>query len=159
MSRGISTVDPARLTRAPVPARVKYRYRLDGFDRAWSAPTGTSEAGYSNLRPGPYRFRVMASGADGLWNGLEAAIPLEIEPMFWQTWLFYLAVTLACGLLFPVSIYYRMRLLTQQLNLRFEERMAERTRVAQELHDTLLQGFVSASMHCGRGPRPRAAVS
>jgi hypothetical protein len=57
----------------------------DGLDHTWSAPTASTEAGYSNLRPGLYRFRVMANGADGLWNGVEAAAPLEIEPMFWQT--------------------------------------------------------------------------
>lgn len=185
---GIYVVDPARLTRRPVPAtvhiqtvsaggslvnmahavripaisqriifsytglslsapeRVKYRYMLDGLDRAWSAPTATTEAGYSNLRPGPYRFRVIASAADGQWDGAEAALPFEIEPMFWQTWWFFVAVTLACGLAIYALYRYRMHQLTWQLNLRFEERLAERARVAQELHDTLLQGFLSASM-------------
>ena len=128
------------------PDRVQYRYMLDGFDRAWSAPTSITEAGYSNLHPGPYRFRVIASNAAGLWNGVEASTALEIEPMYWQTWWFSVSAALS-GVLAIAGLYrYRMRQLTRQLSLRFEDRLAERTRIAQELHDTLLQGFLSASM-------------
>src|SRR4029450_9869496 len=54
------------------PERVQFRYRLDGFDRDWSAPTATRQAVYTNLGPGDYRFRVLASNGDGLWNGDEA---------------------------------------------------------------------------------------
>ena len=188
MTRGISVVDPSRLTHNPVPVivhiltvsvdgspvdlkrvikipsssqriiftyrglslsapeRVEYRYMLDGLDRTWSEPTATNEAGYSNLRPHAYLFRVAASDSDGLWNSVEATIPVVIEPMLWQTWWFNVASGLACVLAIVALIRYRMLQLTRQLNLRFEERLAERTRIAQELHDTLLQGFVSASM-------------
>jgi signal transduction histidine kinase len=67
-------------------------------------------------------------------------------PHFWQTWWFRLSLVLAG--LFAILTYYRWRLhqLSKQLHLRFEERLAERTRIAQDLHDTLLQGFLSASM-------------
>jgi hypothetical protein len=65
---------------------------LDGLDRAWSAPTAATEAGYSNLPPRAYRFRVIASNADGVWNGAEATLPLDVEPMFWQTLWFYVAM-------------------------------------------------------------------
>jgi signal transduction histidine kinase len=129
-----------------VPERVRFRYRLDGFDHDWSEPVKTREAIYTNLGPGEYRFRVVASNADGAWNSAEAAINFEIEPVFWQTWWFRISGVLACA--FAILGIYRFRLhqLTRQLNLRFEERLAERTRIAQELHDTLLQGFLSASM-------------
>jgi signal transduction histidine kinase/ligand-binding sensor domain-containing protein len=128
------------------PERLKYRYRLDGLDHEWSAPTANTEAGYSNLHVGSYRFRVTAGNADGLWSTAEAAVALDVEPMLWQTWWFDAAVVLAC-LLFILGFYrYRMRQLTSHLNLRFEERLMERTRIAQELHDTLLQGVLSASM-------------
>jgi signal transduction histidine kinase len=81
-----------------------------------------------------------------LWSGEEATFAFSVDPVFWRTWWFRLGVVLACaccGL-----ILYRLRLiqLTNQLNLRFEERLSERTRIAQDLHDTLLQGFLSASM-------------
>jgi signal transduction histidine kinase/ligand-binding sensor domain-containing protein len=129
-----------------VPGRVRFRYMLDGFDRGWSEPVATREAAYTNLNPGSYRFRVIASNPDGVWNSAEASLPFQIEPAFWQTWWFQLAVVLAFA--FAIVAVYRLRLLqlTNQLNVRFEERLAERTRIAQELHDTLLQGFLSASM-------------
>ncbi len=129
-----------------VPERVRFRYKLDSFDQEWSEPVTSREAVYTNLGPGSYRFRVRASNSDGLWNGPEATIQFEIEPAFWQTWWFRLACVTAFALV--VLVFYRLRLrrLTQQLNMRFEERLAERTRIAQDLHDTLLQGFLSASM-------------
>ena len=129
-----------------VPERVRFRYRLDDFDRGWSEPVASREAIYTNLSPGSYRFRVIATNSEGLWNGREAMVAIEIEPAFWQTWWFRL--TGAFAGMFVILGFYRLRLhqLTRQMNLRFEERLAERTRIAQELHDTLLQGFLSASM-------------
>ena len=129
-----------------VPERIRFRYRLDEFDKDWSAIVSTREAVYTNLSPGAYRFRVIASNSEGLWNGPESILEFDIEPVFWQTWLFRLSCVTAAGL--AVLIFYRLRLrrFARQLNMRFEERLAERTRVAQDLHDTLLQGFLSASM-------------
>ena len=129
-----------------VPERVRFRYRLDGFDGDWSDAVAERQAIYTNLAPGPYRFRVIASNSDGLWNGPEATLAFEVEPRFWQTAAFRI-LAVAVGVLGAWGLY-RLRLLRveRQLNLRFEERLDERTRIAQELHDTLLQGFVSASM-------------
>lgn len=129
-----------------VPERVRFRYLLEGLDQDWSEPVATREAIYTNLGPGPYRFRVMASNPDGVWSSNEATVRFAVEPLYWQTWWFR---TLALGavLLAGFAAYrYRLHLVTSQMNLRFEERLAERTRIAQELHDTLLQGFLSASM-------------
>jgi signal transduction histidine kinase/ligand-binding sensor domain-containing protein len=128
------------------PERVWFRYRLDGYDREWSAPVSARQAVYTNLGPGPYRFRLIASSADGAWRGEEAAIAFDIAPAYWQTsWFRALGVISAALVGWSV---YRLRVmqLAHRLNLRFEERLAERTRIAQDLHDTLLQGFVSASM-------------
>src|SRR5229473_229902 len=129
-----------------VPERVRFRYFLDGFDRNWSEPTAAREAVYTNLSPGSYRFRVIASNSDGMWNGSETTLPFEVDPALWQTWWFRLSGILIIGL--AVLMFFRLRVLrlTKQMNMRFEERLAERTRIAQELHDTLLQGFLSASM-------------
>jgi len=129
-----------------IPERLKFRYRLDSFDHEWSGPVSAGEAIYTNLSPGSYRFHVMASNSDGFWNSEVASIGFEIAPAFWQTWWFRLSGLLALGL--TGLAFYRIRLLqlTRELNRRFEERLAERTRIAQELHDTLLQGFLSASM-------------
>ena len=129
-----------------IPERVKFRYMLEGFDHAWSEPVTTREAIYTNLGAGPYTFHVMASNSNGLWNSQETAIALKVNPTFWQTWWFRIAALVVCVL--AILLFYRLRLLrlTRQMNVRFEERLAERTRIAQELHDTLLQGFLSASM-------------
>ena len=126
--------------------RVRYRYRLDAFDHGWSEATTNREATYANLGAGSYRFRVMASNSDGLWNGSEAAVVFEVEPTLWQTWWFRISGVLVIVL--ATLLFFRLRVLrlTSQMNMRFEERLKERTRIAQELHDTLLQGFLSASM-------------
>ena len=126
--------------------RVRYRYRLDEFDRGWSEPVTNREATYGNLRPGSYRFRVIANNSDGLWNSSEASVEFEVEPAFWQMWWFRFC-SVACLALATLLIYrLRTRRLTQLLSIRFEERLAERARIAQELHDTLLQGVISAWM-------------
>src|SRR5262249_25448269 len=125
---------------------VRYRYRLDGFDRDWSTPTTIQTAIYTNLPPRSYRFRVIASNSDGLWNGLEAVVGFEVAPTLWQTWWFRLMMLCCVALTALLAYRLRMSQLTRLLNVRFEERIAERTRIAQELHDTLLQGVLSASM-------------
>jgi signal transduction histidine kinase len=73
-------------------------------------------------------------------------LDFTVEAAFWQTWWFYGAAGVAIVLAARALYLLRMRHLTSRLNARFEERLAERTRIAQELHDTLLQGFLSASM-------------
>ena len=129
-----------------VPDRVRFRYRLDDFDRGWSEPVSTREAMYTNLPPGAYRFRLLASNPDGVWNNSEAVAAFDVDPLFWQTWWFRASLVIAF-LLAAMALYrFRLHQVTGQLNLRFHERLAERTRIAQELHDTLLQGFLSASM-------------
>ena len=128
------------------PERIRYRYRLDGFDRGWNEPVPNREATYANLGAGTYRFRVMASNSDGLWNSSEAALAFEVRPTVWQTWWFRLSCIACAGVLTLLIYRLRMHQVTRLLNIRFEERLAERTRIAQELHDTFLQGVVSVSM-------------
>jgi ligand-binding sensor domain-containing protein/signal transduction histidine kinase len=128
------------------PERLRFRYKLDGFDRDWSEPTTQLETVYTNLAPGPYRFHVSASDGEGRWTGSESTIDFVVDPTFWQTLWFRL--TLALTLLVGAIGVYRLRLhqVSRRLNIRFEERLAERTRLAQDLHDTLLQGLLSAAM-------------
>jgi signal transduction histidine kinase len=121
--------------------RLRFRYRLDGFDHAWSEPVVSRQAVYTNLGPGSYQFRVAASNSNGLWNGAEAILPFKIEPALWQAWWFQLSCVLCLAGF--TWILYRLRLhhLARQFDMRVEERTAERTRIARELHDSLLQGF------------------
>jgi ligand-binding sensor domain-containing protein/signal transduction histidine kinase len=122
--------------------RVRYRYRLDGFDGEWNEGGTSREATYHNLGVGTYRFRVMASNSDGVWNGSEATVAFEVEPTLWQTWWFQLGCVVCAGLAAWLVYRLRVRRLTQMLKVGFEERLAERTRIARELHDTLLQSFL-----------------
>ena len=78
-----------------VPGRVRFRYRLDNFDSGWSDPVSLREAAYTNLSPGSYRFRVIASNPDGVWNSNEGAILFDVEPLYWQSWWFRAAILLA----------------------------------------------------------------
>lgn len=130
-----------------VPERIRYRYRLDGFDPGWSRPSTEHTAGYTNLAPGRYRFRVMASDSTGSWTAAERSVAFEIMPAVWQTAWFQVAMVGLLGAALAAAYRHRTGQLARQLNVRFEERLAERTRIAQELHDTLLQGFLGASMH------------
>jgi len=128
------------------PRQVRLRYRLEGSDRDWSPATTATEAIYTRLAPGSYRFRVMSTTGDGRWRESDAPISFVVEPALWQTSWFRLVVLVTCAAVAVAAWRLRARQLTRQLNVRFEERLAERTRIAQELHDTLLQGVLSASM-------------
>jgi ligand-binding sensor domain-containing protein/signal transduction histidine kinase len=121
--------------------QVRYRYRLDGFEQGWSEATSNGEATFGNLRPGSYRFRVMACNSDNIWDGPEATIGFDVRPTLVQTWWFRAALLLFAGLVTLAIYRLRVHRLAGLLHLRFEERLAERTRIAQELHDTLLQSF------------------
>lgn len=129
-----------------VPERVRFRYRLDGFDRDWSPDVTARQAIYTNLSPGTYTFRVMASNSDGGWNSQPATVVFHVAPMFWQTRWFQAGAVLLVAAAGWAAYRFRLRQIARRLNGRFEERLAERTRLAQELHDTLLQGVLSASM-------------
>ncbi len=127
-----------------VPDRVRFRYRLDGFDRDWSEPVVERQAGFTNLGPGHYRFRVIASNSEGIWNSAEAVLPFTIAPAWSQMRSFWAVIALLGAGGVWGGYRLRLRQLARQLDLRFEERLAERSRIARELHDTLLQSFQGA---------------
>jgi len=124
-----------------IPERVRFRYRLDGFDSDWQDAGVRREAVYANLSPHKYRFHVIASNNDGVWNEAGASVDFYILPAYYQTAWFRLACAAAALLL----LWATYQLLVQQLERRFavglEARLNERTRIARDLHDTLLQSF------------------
>jgi signal transduction histidine kinase/ligand-binding sensor domain-containing protein len=123
------------------PERVRFRYMLEGFDRNWGERVGTRQASYTNLPPGPYRFRVAAANPDGAWSANDASFAFRVDTLFWQTWWFQ-ASLLAGSIIIVLNLHHRrVARVAQQLNARFEERANERTRIARDLHDTLLQSF------------------
>jgi PAS domain S-box-containing protein len=74
-----------------MPERIRFRYFLENFDSSWSQPVAAREAVYTNLGPGSYRFRLIASNSEGLWNGPETAIALYVAPAYYQTYWFRLS--------------------------------------------------------------------
>jgi signal transduction histidine kinase len=123
------------------PERNQFRYKLDGRDPDWQSVRDRHQAFYNDLPPGTYRFRVVASNNSGVWNEQGAALDFSIAPAYWQT-LWFRAACVAVFLLVLWALYQlRLRQIASRFNARFEERVAERTRIARELHDTLLQSF------------------
>jgi ligand-binding sensor domain-containing protein/signal transduction histidine kinase len=133
-----------------VPERVRYRYKLEGFDRDWSGPVTTREAVYTNIGPGSYQFRVIACNGDGVWNENGASLPLSIVPEFYQTSWFFLLIALVTGCLAWLVYQRHVQQVMARLDLQYKERLAERTRIARELHDTLLQSFQGLMLHFQR---------
>jgi len=129
-----------------IPERVLFRYKLDGVDDGWQEVGTRRQAYYTRLRPGHYTFRVMARNNDGVWNEAGALLSLTVSPAWFQTkW--FLLLCVACGVVMVWLLYrLRIRQIAARDKVRLEERLDERTRIAQELHDTLLQGFLSISM-------------
>jgi ligand-binding sensor domain-containing protein/signal transduction histidine kinase len=124
------------------PQKVQYRYQLQGFDHGWIEAGNRRAAFYTNLPPGSYRFAVMAANNDGVWNTAGASFTLRMLPHFYQTWWFYSALALT-GLLLGYLIY-RWRVL--EVEAQWGAVLAERGRLAREIHDTLAQGFVGISV-------------
>ena len=142
-------IDATALSLA-MPEKVRFRYRmesgLDGVEKDWQDAGTRREAYYTNLGPGAYRFHVIACNSDGVWNREGATLAFTILPTFYQTRWFLALAALALAALAWGAFRWRVRQVRISLDRRFEERLAERTRIARDLHDTLLQGVLSASM-------------
>ena len=102
-----------------VPGRIRFRYFLEGFDSNWSQPVTEREAVYTNLGPGSYRFRLVASNSEGLWNGPETAIALNVAPAYYQTYWFRLScVAIFIALLWALYRWRVYRLKSEEKRLR-----------------------------------------
>lgn len=124
-----------------VPEKVYFRYKLEGRDRDWRDAGNRRQAFYSDLPPRNYRFRVVACNNSGVWNETGAFLDFSIAPAYYQTnWFRAVCVAAFLPLLW---VLYQLRLhqLHEKFNAGLEARVNERTRIARELHDTLLQSF------------------
>ncbi|HEY4305466.1 MAG TPA: two-component regulator propeller domain-containing protein [Gemmatimonadaceae bacterium] len=132
------------------PSGIVFRYRLAGVDTAWIDAGTRREAFYTNLKPGAYNFRVSAANEDGVWNESGATLDFDIPPSFTQTRAFVGTVValLALGLLGAgwLLALWRHRQMAQALHAKFEGQLAERARVARELHDTLLGDMIGVAL-------------
>ena len=124
------------------PQKVEYRYQLEGFDKDWVDAGTRRVAYYTNLPHGRYTFRVMARNNDGVWSDGAATAQLTVQPHLWQTLWFRLLLALA--LIGAAYAAWQRRL--RGVERQYEAVLAERTRIAREIHDTLAQGFVAVSV-------------
>jgi signal transduction histidine kinase len=124
------------------PERIRFKYRLDGFDHDWVDAGTRRIAYYTNLRPGSYRFRVIACNNDGVWNETGASFGFYLRPYFYQTYWFYFLCLV--GLALVVWQFYRFRL--KRMQAQFGAVLAERTRIAREIHDNLAQEMLGISV-------------
>lgn len=130
-----------------IPARMRFRYRLEGAENTWTEVSGlTRSATYTRLAPGPYTFRVQAANNDGVWNPVSASLAFRVLPLWYQTWWARtggVLIVVAIGAIAALTVA-RVRL--GRSEARIHAMMEERTRIAREVHDTLLQGFTGITL-------------
>jgi ligand-binding sensor domain-containing protein/signal transduction histidine kinase len=123
------------------PQRLSFQYKLEGFDDHWVTALRNRSAYYTNLPPRKYRFVVMATDAASPLHTTEATVDLDLRPSFYQTaWFSGL-----CGISFVLCIFGGSRIYARQTKSRYALLLAERTRLAREMHDTVIQGCVGVS--------------
>jgi len=149
-----------------LPERVRLRYRLAGMDHEWQEVVGRRQAFYTNMAPGNYRFEVTGSNEDGLWNNNAAVLEIDIPPTFVES-IWFKALRIIVTVLILYAIYaMRVHYLTKLTQERMLERLAERSRIARALHDTLLQSvqsllisFDAHSRHLKEGSQERNCLN
>jgi hypothetical protein len=129
------------------PERVRLQYRLDDVDDGWLDAPASHVATYSGVPLGSHTFHVRATNRDGVWDREGLVYQVIQQPFLYQTaWFRALCVAVFLALLWGLH-RYRMRQVAHEFDVRLEERLNERTRIAQELHDTLLQSFQGLLFH------------
>src|SRR5260370_11743850 len=122
------------------PGRVKFQYKLDGFDPHWTVVTGRRAAVYDNLPPGRYQFRVTARDGSVAGASSEACVALVVQPYFYQTFWFYALAAAFAGVCAVCVFLFQERQARDRYNLR----LAQRKPHAPEMHATLAKGLGSA---------------
>jgi signal transduction histidine kinase len=124
------------------PENVRFKYKLEGFDDNWIDGGARRVASYTNLRPGNYQFRVIAANNDGVWNETGTAIEFYLAPRFYQTYWFYAL----CLVLLALAAWQLYRMRVRRMAYQFSAVLAERNRIAREIHDNLAQDILGISV-------------
>jgi len=128
------------------PEQTRFRYRLLGWKSDWVDADALREASYMGLAPGSYSFEVQAANRTGEWGPISHAVSVELEPYFWQTrWFLAIVVIVVAAVIVEIT---RRRTLAraEKLNFRFQERSAERERIALQIHDTFIQDLTGTAL-------------
>jgi len=123
------------------PDRIRFKYRMEGFDPDWTDAGQRRVAYYTNVPAGNYRFRVVAYEMDDPHNAAEQTLSVAWQPPFYKT-AWFLALCALAALSFAWGAY---RLHLRNMRQRFAAVLEERNRLAREMHDTLIQGCVGVS--------------
>jgi ligand-binding sensor domain-containing protein len=124
------------------PSTNRYRYRLAGLEDTWhEVGSDRRFASYTTLPAGHYRFQVQGATSRGKWGEPGVEVAIEIQPPWWETWWFRGLLVLLGLAIIAVIYILRIRRIAHRFDIRLEERVNERTRIARELHDSLLQSF------------------
>jgi ligand-binding sensor domain-containing protein/signal transduction histidine kinase len=124
------------------PATNRYRYKLEGLDSEWhEAGSQQRLVNYTTLPAGVYTFRVQGATSSGPWTEPGVILKIEVLPPWWSTWWFRTSCAVLVVLLAFAAYSYRLRQIAREFEMLMEGRLDERTRIARELHDTLLQSF------------------
>ncbi len=122
------------------PDRVRFKYRMEGYETKWTEAGGLREAHYQKLPAKRYRFQVTACNEDGVWNPKPATLAILVLPPFWQEWWFITIASLCLlGSVVGVVHFISTQKLQRQLaELKQQEALEkERARIARDLHDQL----------------------
>ncbi|MDY0976183.1 triple tyrosine motif-containing protein [Massilia sp. CFBP9012] len=123
------------------PERIRFEYRLDGFDAAWRDGGNRRTTSYTNVAPGDYVLRVRAFNEDGVASRQDATLPITIEPTLAQSLAFRVALALLLLALLVLLYRLRVRHLGRRILERAEIKLSERERIARTLHDSFLQSL------------------
>ena len=121
------------------PEKIRFKYKLEGYDSDWQDVANRRQAFYTNLGPRNYRFRVIASNNSGVWNETGDSLEFSIDPAFYQTNWFLRPVRGRCSDAAMAGLPVPRSAVATRVHHALEGRVEERTRIARELHDTLLQ--------------------
>src|SRR5262249_9175756 len=140
-----------------IPEAVRFRFKLEGQDPTWREVLNERRVEYSNLRPGTYVFRLMAANNTGVWSAAATPLSIEVPPAWNQTWWFFaliaVAIAAAGGASAAAWQQRRSRLAAERTRARFDATLAQRTRVARELHDTLLGVMAGVALQLSAGAK------
>jgi signal transduction histidine kinase/ligand-binding sensor domain-containing protein len=129
------------------PEQLSFRYRLVGWDKEWLDAGSKREVSYTGLPPANYSFEVVVVNVDGKQSAIPARASVRVRPFFYQTKVFIVFCVIVGIALIVEITRRRTHSIAERWNLRFQERAAERERIAYQIHDTVIQDIIGTALH------------